>query len=73
MVDLDTLPGGRYRLVLENKVNPSVESVKVALVSKSKSLGNQSIGMGGSRSLPWKVAASLTLHILSLYVAHLAA
>ena len=29
MVDLDTLPGGGYRLVLENKVNPSVESVKL--------------------------------------------
>ena len=37
MVDLDTFPGGGYRLVLEDKVNPSVESVKVSLVSKFNS------------------------------------
>ena len=28
MVDLDTLPGGGHGLVLEDKVDPSVESVK---------------------------------------------
>ena len=47
MVDLDTLPGGGHGLVLEDKVNPSVESVKVALVSKSCSYQTYNIGMGG--------------------------
>ena len=28
MINLDTFPGGGHRLVLEDKVNPSVESVK---------------------------------------------
>ena len=34
MVDADTLPDGRHGLVLEDVVNPSVEPVRVALVSK---------------------------------------
>ena len=34
MVDADTLPDGGHGLVLEDVVNPSVEPVRVALVSK---------------------------------------
>ena len=50
MVDPDTLPGGGHGLVLEDKVNPSVESVKVALVSIPRSYQTYNIGMGGPRS-----------------------